>query len=398
MNILLVHNFYQQSGGEDVVFSAEAELLSAAGHRVHRYTVSNDEIGQLSTIGLAARTIWNAQQASRLAALVKTHKIDIVHFHNTFPLLSPAVYGAVRSVGAATVQTLHNYRLLCANALLFREGHVCEQCLGRVPVPAVQFRCYRGSLGASATVATMQVVHRALGTYRRQVDAFIALTDFARDKFVEGGLPKTRLYVKPNFLNTDPGLGSGGGGYALFIGRLTPEKGVRTLLNAWQELGSLLPLKLLGEGPLASEVAQAASTLGGVEWLGQRPKPEVLEVAKAAEVLIFPSEWYEGFPMTLVEALAVGLPVIASRVGSMQSLIAPGRTGFHFTPGDSRELAAQVHTFLAGDRLAMRQAARSEFLNHYSSVENLKNLMYIYGQARLNYQDGRSRTEPRLSE
>lgn len=386
MKILLVHNFYQHPGGEDVVFAAERELLTQGGHTVSSYTVSNDEVAQFSKIGLAARTLWNARQARQLRSLVREQDAEVVHFHNTFPLLSPAVYGAVRSAGAATVQTLHNYRLLCANALLFRDGHVCEQCLGRLPVPAVRYRCYRGSLGASTTVAAMQVVHRALGTYERQVDAFIALTDFARDKFSAGGLPADRLHVKPNFLNADPGPGAGGGGYALFIGRLTPEKGVRTLLRAWQELGLTLPLKLLGDGPLSAEVAQAARETPGVEWLGQRPKAEVLELARAAECLIFPSEWYEGFPMTLVEAMAVGLPVIASRVGSMQSLIDPGRTGLHFTPGDAHDLATQVRAFLAGDRQQMRRQARLEFVSRYSSAENLGQLMYIYAQARQHHQ------------
>uniref|UniRef100_UPI002869EBA4 glycosyltransferase n=1 Tax=Deinococcus sp. TaxID=47478 RepID=UPI002869EBA4 len=208
MNILLVHNFYQQPGGEDVVFRAESSLLSSAGHRVQEYTVTNDDVGQKSKLTLAAHTIWNAGAASRLAQEVRRGGFDVVHFHNTFPLLSPAVYRAVRAAGAATVQTLHNYRLLCANALLFRDGHICEACLGHLPLPAIRHRCYRGSLGASATVAVMQVTHRALGTYDRQVDAYIVLTDFARSKFIEGGLPADRLHVKPNFLAPDPGAGA----------------------------------------------------------------------------------------------------------------------------------------------------------------------------------------------
>ena len=382
MNILLVHNFYQQPGGEDVVFRAESSLLSGAGHYVQEYTVTNDDVSQTPRLTLAAHTVWNAGAASRLAQEVRRGAFDVVHFHNTFPLLSPAVYSAVRSAGAATVQTLHNYRLLCANALLFRDGHVCEACVGRLPLPAVRYRCYRNSLGASATVAAMQVTHRMLGTYQHHVDAYIALTDFARDKFIQGGLPAGRLHVKPNFLAPDPGMGQGGGGYALFIGRLTPEKGIRTVLDAWKELGHDLPLKVLGDGPLRAEAEQAGSQVPGVTYLGQRGRDEVMALAAGAECLIFPSEWYEGFPMTIVEALAVGLPVIASRVGAMQHLIKPGVTGEHFTPGDAADLIRAVRRFLDSDRQAARSRARADFTDHYTSAENLRQLMYIYDQAR----------------
>lgn len=382
MKVLLVHNYYQQPGGEDAVFRAERAILSAAGHDVQTYTVSNDELSRYTRLGMAFRTIWNDRAARQLAELVRSEQIEVVHFHNTFSLLSPAVYGAVRNAGAATVQTLHNYRLLCANALLFRDGHVCESCLGRLPVPAVRYRCYRDSLGASATVAAMQVTHRVLGTYRNQVDAYIALTEFAREKFIEGHLPAERLHVKPNFLDHDPGMGPGGGGYALFVGRLTPEKGIRTALEAWRELGRDLPLKVAGYGPLEAEVAQAAQQTPGVEWLGRCNRAEVLALAGAAECLIFPSEWYEGFPMTIVEAFAVGLPVISSRVGAMSYLIRHGETGRHFAPGDASHLIQEVRAFLKNDTWPLRHRVREEFLRHYTSDENVRRLLYIYEQAK----------------
>ncbi|GHF35977.1 glycosyltransferase involved in cell wall biosynthesis [Deinococcus metalli] len=382
MKILLVHNYYQQPGGEDVVFRAEATLLRDAGHDVEEYTVSNMEIGQQGKAGVAARTVWNAAAARTLNRMVRSGQHDIVHFHNTFPLLSPAVYGAARAAGAATVQTLHNYRIVCASALLFRDGHVCESCLGRLPVPAVRHRCYRDSVGASATVAAMQVAHRVLGTYRRDVDAYVALTEFARDKFIQGGLPATRLHVKPNFIDPDPGAGPGGGGYALFVGRLTEEKGVQTLLDAWRRIGTALPLKVLGSGPLVGDVEQAAGSVPGVTYLGQRGREEVMALAARAECLIFPSRWYEGFPMTIVESLAVGLPVIASRIGAMEQLIQDGVNGMHFEPGNADDLVRAVQSFLAGDRPRMRNAARETFVKHYTSAENLRQLMYIYGQAR----------------
>ncbi|PNY79785.1 glycosyltransferase family 4 protein [Deinococcus koreensis] len=381
MKILLVHNFYQQAGGEDVVFEAERSMLVAAGHTVETYTVSNDDLKHVPALKMAIRTVWNAEAARTLAELVRRQNIDVVHFHNTFPMLSPAVYQAVRAAGAAAVQTLHNYRLVCANALLYRDDRPCEDCLGVLPWPAIKHRCYRESLAASATVAGTQVLHRVFRTYQREIDAYIALTSFARHKFIEGGLPPELLHVKPNFLDEDPGVGSGGGGYALFIGRLTPEKGIRTLLKAWENPGHALPLKILGHGPLAPEVEAAARLSPGIEWLGQRPRSEVMRLAGEAECLVFPSEWYEGFPMTIVEAFAVGLPVIASRVGALPEIVESGRTGLHFAPGDAESLKAAVGSMTTEKRALWSAGARAEFEHRYTRPQNILELMSIYHTA-----------------
>lgn len=382
MNVLLVHNFYQQAGGEDEVFRAEAALLTRLGHEVQTYTVSNDLIEHTPKLQAAAQTLWNSRVARELREVVRARGIGVVHFHNTFPILSPAAYAGARAGGAAVVQTLHNYRLLCANALLFRDGHVCEDCLGRaVPTPAVQHRCYRGSRAGSAVVATMQATHRAAGTYRRGVDAYIALTEFARGKFLAGGLPGDRLHVKPNFLDPDPGPGAGDGGYALFVGRLAPEKGVMTLLEAWRTLGAELPLRIVGDGPLAAEVARAAAERPGVTWLGRQDRAQVLEQMRGARLLVFPSEWYEGFPMTLVEAFAVGLPVIGSNVGAVAALIDHGRTGRHFRAGQADDLAAQVRAQWTHPDGFMREAVRREYLMHYAAEANHRALMQIYRRA-----------------
>ena len=381
MRVLLVHNYYQQAGGEDVVFEGERSLLVEAGHQVATFTVHNDALAGASPAQMATQTVWNSAAARSISQAVENHRAEVAHFHNTFPVLSPAVYRAAKAAGAATVQTLHNYRLLCANALFYRDGHVCEDCLGGLPWPAVRHRCYRQSLGASAAVAACQVIHGARGTYRREVDAFVALTTFARDKFIQGGLPAERLHVKPNFLNEDPGEGTGGGGYALYIGRLTPEKGVRTALDAWENQAGLPPLKVVGDGPLASEVERAAQRNSQITWLGQRPRAEVLELAKEAECLVFPSVWYEGFPMTVVEAYGVGLPVIASRVGALEHLVEDGCTGLLFSPGDAAALSAVVRQFMATDRAALRRQARQKFLSHYTGLENLQLLLSIYATA-----------------
>lgn len=389
MNVLVVHNFYLQAGGEDEVFRAETrELERAAGVRVSTYTARNAPVGGRD-VGAALRTVWNGAAAREIGQLVRERRIEVVHFHNTFQTISPAAYRAARSAGAAVVQTLHNYRLLCPASTLFRDGHPCEDCVGRLPWPAVQHACYRGSRAASGVVAAMLGTHRALGTYSRDVDLYVALTEQARDVYVRGGLPADRLVVKPNFLADDPGMGDGGGegvdgDYALYVGRLTPEKGVATLLEAWRTLGPELPLRIVGDGPLAPEVSAAARGQPGVAFFGQQPQAEVRRLMRSARLLVFPSEWYEGLPMTLIEALATGLPVVASRIGAAGSVIEHGQTGRHFRPGDAADLAAQVRWLLAhpADLGRMRGQARLAYEARYTAPANVRALLALYEEAR----------------
>lgn len=384
MNVLVVHNFYRQPGGEDEVFRAETRELARQGVNVHTYTAHNDDLRELSGARTALATIWNPVPARELAALVREHRIDVVHFHNTFQAISPAAYRAVRGAGAAVVQTLHNYRLLCASATLYRDGQPCEDCLGKTPPwPAVRHACYRDSRAASGVVAAMQTTHRLLGTYDRAVDLYIALTEQVRNAHVRGGLPSGKLVVKPNFLAEDPGVGDGDGGYALFVGRLTPEKGVRTLLAAWRELGARLPLRVVGGGPLAGEVEAAVRAGQEVEFLGQRPHAEVLNLMRGARLLVFPSEWPEPFGLTLIEAFATGLPVVAGQIGSATTLVEHGHTGRHFRPGDPADLAAQVRWLLdhPADLAAMRAHARRTYEANYTAPGNVRALLDLYRRA-----------------
>jgi glycosyltransferase involved in cell wall biosynthesis len=384
VNVIVVHNFYQQPGGEDQVFADETALLESRGHRVIRYTVHNDAINQTHALTIAGRSIWNRAAHAELLNLVINERANIVHFHNTFPMLSPAVYDAARSGGAAVVQTLHNYRLMCPSAIFFRDGHVCEDCQGRsVPWPGVLHKCYRDSYAASAVSATMLAFHRARGTYRHDVDAYIALTEFARGKFVDAGLPVEKIIVKPNFVWPDPGVAGGGGGYVLFVGRLSESKGLGTLLSAWKKLSAAIPLKIMGDGELAPAVRDAAAGDSRIEWLGRRPLDEVYHRMGEAEALVFPSLWYEGLPKTIIESFAKGTPVIASRLGSMAELIADGRTGVHFTAGDSDDLAAAVGRLLAdANRLqSMRLEARLEFEARYTADQNARMLSAVYDRA-----------------
>jgi glycosyltransferase involved in cell wall biosynthesis len=381
MNILLIHNFYQQPGGEDQVFRAEAALLEAHGHNVIRFQEHNEGVKQRSTLELATDTIWNRWTFKQLRTLVREGQVDLMHVHNTFPLISPACYYAAGAEAIPVVQTLHNYRILCPSATLFRSGAVCEDCLGkRIAWPAVAHSCYRGSRPATAAAAAMLAVHRTLGTWQRKVSAFIALTDFARSKFIEGGLPEDKLFVKPNFLQEDPGCGSGDGGFVLFVGRLTEEKGIETLLKAWSLSRDLPPLEIIGDGPLAADVAAAVSENPKIRWRGWLERERVFERMKAASAIVLPSTWYEAFPMTVVEAFAMGLPVIASKIGSLGALIDHQRTGLHFAVGDAEDLVRQVRwTHEHSDRvLEIRLAARREYLLKYTGERNYSELRAIY--------------------
>jgi len=383
MRVLICHNFYQQGGGEDQVFAAETELLRKNGHDVLTHSVRNDDIELQGRLKLAAATLWNRPAAAEVADLARKHEAQIVHFHNTFPVLSPAVYSAARNTGAAVVQTLHNYRLLCPSATFFRNGKVCEQCLGHVPLAGVAHGCYRGSRTVSAVTAAMLTFHRALGTYANQVDAYIALTNFSRSKFLQAGFNPDQVHVKPNFLDPDPGPGTGDGGFALFVGRLSEEKGIRPMLSAWKSAGKTTPLKICGDGPLADVVRDSAAENSAVQWLGRRPLSEVIDLMGRAAVLIFPSLWYEGFPRTIVESFARGTPVIASNLGSMKELIHPGQTGALFEPGDAAQLADAALALCNNPSAlsAARAHARQEFLSKYDSSRNHRMMLEIYNHA-----------------
>ena len=388
MKILSVHNAYRQPGGEDQVFAQEARLLRSHGHQVVLYEASNDQVNGGNPLVLLGNTIWNRRTHQELQALMRGEQPDIVHVHNTFPAISPAVYYAAGEAGIPVVQTLHNYRLLCPTATLFRAGQVCEDCMGRaIPWPGVVHGCYRGSRAATAAAAAMLAIHNYKQTWSEAVSAYIALSDFARDKFIQGGLPAAKIFVKPNFLETDPGMGEGmgeaSGNYALFAGRLTPEKGISTLLEAWRELGAELPLQIAGDGPMAPEVERAAAASGHVRWLKWLPRAEILQRMKDASLLVLPSTWYEGFPMILAEAFAIGLPVIASDLGSMSSIVDHLRTGLHFEAGCSGDLADKVRWLRAhpADAALMRTQARQEYEGKYASETNYAQLIDIYESA-----------------
>ncbi|OFW17195.1 MAG: glycosyl transferase family 1 [Acidobacteria bacterium RIFCSPLOWO2_12_FULL_67_14] len=393
MKVLAVHNQYQRPGGEDAVFEAETAMLEAHGNEVVRYTTHNNRVDEFNKMNLARIAIWNNAASREIRALIRREKPAVMHVHNTLPLISPAVYHVARAEGVGVVQSLHNYRLLCPSALLFRDTHVCEDCLGRaIPWPGVVHGCYRDSRAATGVVAAMLATHWALGTWTDAVDTYIAMSEFARRKFVQGGMPQAKIAVKPNFVAPDPGVGDHSGGYALFVGRHSAEKGLQTLLEAWKELDDI-PLKIAGGIP-PSEVVK--SSPGSVTWVGRPPKDEVTRLMQDAAVLVFPSEVYEGFPVTIAEAFATGLPVVASRLGAMIELIDHDRTGAHFTPGDAADLRRVMRrVFTDPDRLRrLSRGARADFEQKYTCERNYEILSGIYRSALPSHATGSVRAQP----
>ncbi|MCK5558859.1 MAG: glycosyltransferase, partial [Candidatus Hydrogenedentes bacterium] len=338
----------------------------------------------MNRLGVAMGATWNQRAFRRLRKLLRTHRPDVLHCHNTFPQISPAAYYAAHTECVPVVQTLHNFRLLCPGGTFFRGGVVCEDCLHKtVAFPGVQHGCYRRSRPSSAVVAGMLLVHRILRTWERKVTLYVALTEFSRRKFIEGGLPADKIVTKPNFLSPSPVVGDGGGKYALFVGRLSPEKGLPMLLEAWKTLGRSLPLKIVGDGPLAPPVRQQEQRNPAVQWLGRLPSETVLDLMGRAEFLVFPSLWYEGLPRTIIEAFAKGTPVIASDLGAMAEIIRDRQTGLLHRPGDANDLSTAVQWALShpAQLAAMRKAARAEFDARYTAERNYKMIMDLYQTA-----------------
>lgn len=377
LRILVVHNRYQLAGGEDAVVQAEVELLRRNGHAVEAYLRDNGELRDMNAVNAFAQTLWSRRTAGDVEALVRTFRPDVIHAHNTFALVSPSLYWHASRLGIPVVQTLHNFRLFCVQGMFLHESRVCEDCMGRVPWRGVARKCYRESGAQSAAVATMLAMHRALGTYRHKVTRYIALNEFCRQKFIEGGLPASRIAVKPNFVDIErPPMRVRAGG--LYVGRLSPEKGIDVLVSAVQKVPHVR-LEVIGSGPLGSSVA-GHPQITSAGWL--QPE-EIYERMRRRAYLVMPSIWYENFPRTLVEAFANGLPVIASRLGAMRELIEHGRTGLLFEPGSAEDLARHIEWAEAFPEKmrSMGENARKLYEARYTSRHNYQRLVAIYEDA-----------------
>lgn len=380
MRVLIAHNRYQQAGGEDGVVINEARLLAEQGIDVVPFYVSNDIITNWAhKLSVLATVAYNARARDEFAQRIAAVRPDIVHVHNFFPLLTPAIYDACLAAGVPVVQTLHNYRTICAGALLLRDGVPCEQCVGHSPYWGMLYGCYRGSRAASAAVAYMIERHKRERTWHRKVTHFIALSDFARQRFIAGGLPADKIIVKPNvvFAHEPTALQPRRG--ALYVGRLSAEKGVLDLIEAWKTIDC--PLTIAGDGPLGPQL-RAAST-PNITFLGNVSRERVYAEMRKAAFLIAPSICYENFPLAIAEAFACRLPAIVSGMGAMAEIVEDGRTGLHFKPHAPDDLADKVRFALRHEEKLPRmgEEAYRFYERHLSPSANIKSLLAIYVRA-----------------
>jgi len=346
MRILKVHNYYIRSGGEDTVFHAETALLRSRGHEVLEYLEFNKKIESMNKAFVALQTIWSRSSYWKLMDFLRKTQPEVVHFHNTFPLISPSAYYACRDLGIPVVQTLDNQRLMCPAASFYREGKLCLDCLGKTPPwPGVVHACYHDSHLHTAVVASMLTLHRWMGTWQTKIDVFLCSTNFYRDLFAQAGFPSDKIVVMPHFVQErhQPDTVGKTGDYALFVGRLNPEKGVNTLLEAWRHLD--FPLKIRGSGRLDDTARKFVEQHGmdKVEFVRRMEESELSDLIGNARFLVMPSEgYYETFGMVIVEAYSRGVPVVASNIGVTPELVADHRTGLLFEPGNALDLAEKA--------------------------------------------------------
>lgn len=346
MKILKIHNYYLQPGGEDTVFEAETALLRSRGHEVIEYVEFNKKIESMNKLSVALQTLWAFDSFQKITRLLKKTKPEIVHFHNTFPLISPSAYYACQELNIPVVQTLHNQRLICPASTFYREGKLCLDCLGKTPPwPGVLHACYHDSHLHTAVVASMSTFHHWLGTWQTKIDTYLCSTNFYRDLFVQAGFPSNRIVVVPHFvqqpLRTD--TVNKNGDYALFVGRLDPEKGINTLLNAWRLLD--FPLKIRGSGRLEGKARDFVKQhdLNKIEFLGRMEEQELSDLIGNARFLIMPSEgYYETFGLVIIESYSRGVPVVASNTGVTPELVSDKQTGLLFEPGNAHDLAEKA--------------------------------------------------------
>ncbi|MGY3508910.1 glycosyltransferase [Bradyrhizobium lupini] len=387
MRVLQVHNSYQHRGGEDTVVAAEAALLRQHGNDVEQLIVSNDQISgfrhKMSTVLSLA---YSRQSKELMSARVREFRPDIVHFHNLFPLLTPSVYDACWDSRIPTVQTLHNFRLGCINGMLLRDGVICEKCWGGNPLWGAIHRCYRNSALGSAAAAVALSRQHARRTYHNKVARFIALTAFAKRKFANLGLPEHRIVVKSNFVSDPEGKDDFNERRqgALFVGRLSEEKGIPELIDLWREID--YPLTIVGEGPLEAR-AKAASP-PHIRYTGFLTPDQVRQTMRRSAFLVFPSRWYEGLPMVIIEAFASGLPVLGSALGGTAELLATGEGGWLMPPNETSEWPQLVRDILTepGALNEKQLSARRLFEREFSATVNYRQLVSIYNDAKAEFQ------------
>ncbi len=386
MRILIAHNRYQQPGGEDAVVKTEFNLLKDFGEEVRLYERTNDEINHYSVvqkINFLWNMGWSEDSYNDIRRVLKEFSPEVVHFHNIFFTLTPSVYQACRDEDIPVVQSLHNFRLLCSNGLFFRNNKVCEECLDHKNLwRGVYYGCYRNSRLMTALMVRMLKDHWDKRTWLDQINLYIAFTEFSRCKYITAGIPPEKIAVKPHVNPNHSSWENSDKGYALFVGRLAPEKGVKVLLEAWKKR-PLLPLKIVGDGPLATELKKEAQNIKQVEFLGFVSQDRCGDYMKGAKFLLIPSLCYENFTRVVAESYSYGIPVLASSLGGFPEVVLDKETGLLFRPGDADDLLTKIEWFLSHEnyRSSMQQNIRKVYATTYGARKNYETLMDIYKKA-----------------
>ncbi len=369
MRILMLHNRYKIPGGEDVSTHTQVDLLRSAGHTVELVEETNERVDTLGSIRTATRTFWSREAYRHIDRLLETQHFDVMHVQNFFPLLSPSVYYAAKRHDLPVLQSLRNFRLLCPEGMLHRDDRFCTDCVGRrMAWPGIQHACYRGSRVGTAIVAAMSTSHHVVGTWQKAVNLYVTPSQFTTDMYVQAGWDPGSISTIPNFVHPDPGLGAGRGGYALYVGRLAPAKGIDTLLAAWQHGQITYPLTIVGDGPLRPTVEQAASEHPMIEYLGPVPLQQASDLMGDAAFVVVPTVGIETFGRVAAEALAKGTPALVSDLGGLTEIIDDGKNGLLFRPGDSQHVADRVEWMVdhPEEVRAMRDRARAAYVDRFS--------------------------------
>jgi len=391
MRVLLVHGAYQQFGGEDSVVRAERELLERHGDEVLLYSRHNDETKSFNIFQKATffpQTVYSHKTSGEISDVVHSFRPDVAFVHNIYPLLSPSVYHKLHALGVPTVQVLHNFRPFCPNGLYYTQGQICEACKGGNYLNAVRKRCYKDSYALSGLYALTLGSNRLAGMVDK-VAGFICLTEFFKIKMQEAGVPDSKLFVRPNFVYAPPLTENrdDAGKYAIYMGRLSPEKGCWTLIHAFEQLPQV-PLKILGTGPIEQKLKDYVSSkgIGNIEFLGFKSGEEKWQVLRNSLCLVVPSEWYENFPVTVLEAFTAAKPVVAARMGGLPYIVEDGQSGLLFDSGKVEHLAKQIQRLADDPAGAVRMGERARHLSEtkYGPEQGYSNLMNIFSQVQAN--------------
>src|ERR687890_432467 len=383
MRILQAHNHHAAKGGAMEVLAHERELLLAAGHEVKQYTLPAAEDMRLSGLRAGAKAVWNRDAARDVAALVRSFRADVLHVHTPFPLMSPSVFRAAHAAGVPALTTLHSYRYSCVVGTCVRDGHVCEDCVGtKLKLPGIVHKCYHDSRGASVALTLGLDVHRAVGTFHKAVTRYLTLTEFSRGLLIRDGYPADRIVVKPNSV-PDPGYRAeptSDERRVVFAGRLVDVKGIRTLLDAWQRTPTGMTLVIAGDGELRPLVEERAAADPSIRFVGWVQEQEVTDLMASAELVVVPSQWYEGAPLVILRSLGVGTPVLVSDLENLSTEVLEDRAGWTFKTGSSADLADKLTAFVTTPSSArdVRARARASYDQRYSPQQDIGRLEAVY--------------------